>query len=140
MIVNERVTDFINSMNQEDVDWLFAIETKAREEMVPIIRKETKELLKTLLRENNILKSTMIFIVDFLLNIIRFYINMLPFFRNDVVDFFIRLLYNFLSVPNKVVESVIENIYCIFYLYSVKDFMRTHYICESVLFFKLKEY
>ena len=50
MIVNERVTDFINSMNKEDADWLFAIETKAREESVPIIRKETKELLKTLLR------------------------------------------------------------------------------------------
>lgn len=50
MIVNERVTDFINSMNKEDADWLFAIETKAREENVPIIRKETKELLKTLLR------------------------------------------------------------------------------------------
>ena len=50
MIVNERVTDYINSMNKEDEDWLFAIETKAREENVPIIRKETKELLKTLLR------------------------------------------------------------------------------------------
>ena len=50
MIVNERVTDYINSMNKEDADWLFAIETKAREESVPIIRKETKELLKTLLR------------------------------------------------------------------------------------------
>lgn len=50
MIVNERITDYINSMNQEDPDWLFAIETKAREEQVPIIRKETKELLKTLLR------------------------------------------------------------------------------------------
>ena len=50
MIVNDRVTDFINSMNKEDVDWLFAIETKARTENVPIIRKETKELLKTLLR------------------------------------------------------------------------------------------
>ena len=50
MIVNERVTDYINSMNKEDADWLFAIETKAREENVPIIRKETKELLKTLLR------------------------------------------------------------------------------------------
>lgn len=50
MIVGERITDFINSMNKEDVDWLFAIENKAREEMVPIIRKETKELLKTLIR------------------------------------------------------------------------------------------
>ena len=50
MIVNERVTDYINSMNKEDADWLFAIETKARKENVPIIRKETKELLKTLLR------------------------------------------------------------------------------------------
>ena len=50
MIVNERVTVFINSMNKEDVDWLYGIETKAREEMVRIIRKETKELLKTLLR------------------------------------------------------------------------------------------
>ena len=50
MIVNERITDYINSMNKEDPDWLFAIETKARAEEVPIIRKETKELLKTLLR------------------------------------------------------------------------------------------
>ena len=50
MIVNERITDYINSMNKEDADWLFAIETKARQESVPIIRKETKELLKTLLR------------------------------------------------------------------------------------------
>ncbi|MBE5956470.1 MAG: O-methyltransferase [Lachnospiraceae bacterium] len=50
MIVNERITDYINSMNKEDADWLFAIETKAREDNVPIIRKETKELLKTLLR------------------------------------------------------------------------------------------
>ena len=50
MIVGERITDYINSMNKEDVDWLFAIENKAREELVPIIRKETKELLKTLIR------------------------------------------------------------------------------------------
>lgn len=50
MIVGERITDFINSMNKEDVDWLYAIETGARERDVPIIRKETKEFLKTLLR------------------------------------------------------------------------------------------
>lgn len=50
MIVGERITDFINSMNKEDVDWLYAIETGAREREVPIIRKETKEFLKTLLR------------------------------------------------------------------------------------------
>lgn len=50
MIVNERVTDFINSMNQEEEDWLFKLEEKARKEEVPIIRKETKELLKTMLR------------------------------------------------------------------------------------------
>lgn len=50
MIVGERITDFINSMNKEDVDWLYAIETGARERDVPIIRKETKEFLKTILR------------------------------------------------------------------------------------------
>lgn len=50
MIVGERITDFINSMNREDEDWLSAIEKKAREEDVPIVRKETKELLKTLIR------------------------------------------------------------------------------------------
>lgn len=50
MIVGERITDFINSMNKEDADWLFAIETSAREREVPIIRKETKELVKTLIR------------------------------------------------------------------------------------------
>ena len=48
MIVNERITDFINSMNIEDPDWLMAIEDKARAEEVPIIRKETKEFLMTL--------------------------------------------------------------------------------------------
>lgn len=50
MIVNERITDYINSMNPEDPEWLSAIESKARAEQVPIIRKETKELLKTMLR------------------------------------------------------------------------------------------
>lgn len=50
MIVGERITDFINSMNKEDEEWLYAIESKARVEEVPIIRKETKELLKTLIR------------------------------------------------------------------------------------------
>lgn len=50
MIVGERITDFINSMNKEDEPWLYAIETGAREREVPIIRKETKEFLKTLLR------------------------------------------------------------------------------------------
>lgn len=50
MIVGERITDFINSMNKEDETWLYAIETGAREREVPIIRKETKEFLKTLLR------------------------------------------------------------------------------------------
>lgn len=50
MIVNERITDYINSMNREDADWLSQIEKKARKEDVPIIRKETKELLKTLIR------------------------------------------------------------------------------------------
>lgn len=50
MIVNERITDYINSMNREDADWLAQIENKARKEDIPIIRKETKELLKTLIR------------------------------------------------------------------------------------------
>ncbi|MDO4554795.1 MAG: O-methyltransferase [Lachnospiraceae bacterium] len=50
MITEERMTDYINSMNPEDVSWLKKIEQKARQEEVPIIRQETKEFLKTLLR------------------------------------------------------------------------------------------
>ena len=50
MIVEERITDYINSMGKEDPSWLAEIEKKAREDEVPIIRKETKEFLKTLIR------------------------------------------------------------------------------------------
>lgn len=53
MIVAERITDYINSMNQDGEKWLCEIEKKARQEDVPIIRKETREFLKTLIRMKN---------------------------------------------------------------------------------------
>lgn len=49
MIVDERVTSFINSMNQDDAGIVGMIEREALEEEVPIIRKETKEWMKTML-------------------------------------------------------------------------------------------
>ncbi len=48
MIVNERVVSFINSLNQEDSELVTRIEREARREEVPIVRTETKELLKVL--------------------------------------------------------------------------------------------
>lgn len=48
MIVNERVVSFINSLNQEDSALVCRIEQEAREAEVPIVRTETRELLKVL--------------------------------------------------------------------------------------------
>lgn len=49
MIVEERITSFINSMNQDEKGIVGIIEQEALAEEVPIIRKETKEWLKTML-------------------------------------------------------------------------------------------
>lgn len=49
MIVEERITSFINSMNQDEKGIIGIIEQEALAEEVPIIRKETKEWLKTML-------------------------------------------------------------------------------------------
>lgn len=49
MIVEERITSFINSMNKDDEGIVGVIEREAIEQEVPIIRKETKEWIKTML-------------------------------------------------------------------------------------------
>lgn len=49
MIVEERITSFINSMSPDDEGILRDIELEALQEEVPIIRKETKEWIKTVL-------------------------------------------------------------------------------------------
>lgn len=49
MITNERVVSFINSLNSEDIPLIRTIEQEAREREVPIVRTETKELLKVLI-------------------------------------------------------------------------------------------
>ena len=49
MIVEERITSFINSMNKDDEGIVGIIEQEARRDDVPIIRKETKEWMKTML-------------------------------------------------------------------------------------------
>ena len=49
MIVEERITSFINSMNKDDEGLVGLIEKEALEQEVPIIRKETKEWIKTML-------------------------------------------------------------------------------------------
>lgn len=50
MIVNERIVAYINSLNHNDRDIVAAIEQEAIADHVPIIRKETKELLKVLIQ------------------------------------------------------------------------------------------
>ena len=50
-IVNKRVQEFINSLNQEEEPILLALEKEAHEHHVPIIRCETKELLRFLLTD-----------------------------------------------------------------------------------------
>lgn len=49
MVADERIVSFINSMNIEDDGITGQIEEEAREGGVPIIRKETKEFIKTML-------------------------------------------------------------------------------------------
>ncbi len=49
MIINERITSFINSMNKDDEGIVGVIEKEALVDEVPIIRKETKEWIKTML-------------------------------------------------------------------------------------------
>lgn len=49
MITNERVVSFINSLNQEDAPLIRTIEQEAKAQEVPIVRTETKELLKVLI-------------------------------------------------------------------------------------------
>ena len=49
MIENERISSYINSLCTEDTPFLTELEKWALETRVPIIRKETQSLLKTLL-------------------------------------------------------------------------------------------
>jgi predicted O-methyltransferase YrrM len=49
MIVNERITAYINSLEQELPPYLYKLEKEALLEEVPIIRKETQTLLRFLL-------------------------------------------------------------------------------------------
>lgn len=49
MIVEERIASFIHSMIQDDEGIVGIIEKEALEDGVPIVRKETKEWLKTML-------------------------------------------------------------------------------------------
>lgn len=49
MIVDERITSFINSMNKDDEEIIATIEREALADEVPIIRRETKELIKVLI-------------------------------------------------------------------------------------------
>lgn len=48
MLVDERVVSFIRSLNKEDNELVSRMEREAREQEVPIVRSETKELLKVL--------------------------------------------------------------------------------------------
>lgn len=50
MIVEEHVTAFINSLNAEEAPLILELEREAHEHHVPVIRKETRELLRFLLR------------------------------------------------------------------------------------------
>ena len=52
MIVNERITAYINSLTKELPDYLDVLDKKALEEGVPIIRKETQSLLRFLVCSN----------------------------------------------------------------------------------------
>ena len=49
MIAQERLAGYINSLDTGNKDYLNRIERKAREDFVPVIRKETQQLLKLLL-------------------------------------------------------------------------------------------
>ena len=52
-IVNERVVDYINSLNVENRDIIETIEEEARKAGVPIIRKEVENFIKLLLKMNS---------------------------------------------------------------------------------------
>jgi len=59
MIVDERITAYINSLDQGNSPLLVQIEKEAHEDFVPIIRQETQSLLRVLLgmmRPKNILE------------------------------------------------------------------------------------
>ncbi|MBR1866706.1 MAG: O-methyltransferase [Lachnospiraceae bacterium] len=49
MIVDERITSFIHSMSRDETGVIGEIERQALEDEVPIIRRETKEWMKTML-------------------------------------------------------------------------------------------
>ncbi len=49
MIGNERLITFINSLEPDHTEFLERLEQNAREEFVPVIRRETQQLLKLLL-------------------------------------------------------------------------------------------
>ena len=48
MIVNDRITDYIRSLESSQGSLLDSIEQEAERERVPIIRRETAALLRTL--------------------------------------------------------------------------------------------
>lgn len=48
MIVNDRITDYIRSLESSQGSLLDSIEQEAERERVPIIRRETASLLRTL--------------------------------------------------------------------------------------------
>lgn len=48
MIVNDRITDYIHSLGKNQGQLLDSIEAEARESLVPIIRRETAALLRTM--------------------------------------------------------------------------------------------
>ncbi len=50
MIVNDRLTTYLHSLDRSESEVVTAIETEARADDVPIIRPETGDLIKTLLR------------------------------------------------------------------------------------------
>lgn len=50
VIIEDRVRDFINSFDKEDEEFICELEKRAREEYVPIIRQETKNLLRFFLK------------------------------------------------------------------------------------------
>ena len=59
MIVDERITAYINSLDQGNTKLLTQIEKEAHEDLVPVIRQETQSLLRVLLgmlRPKNILE------------------------------------------------------------------------------------
>ena len=49
MIVNPRITEYIDSLESSQGSLLDSIEEEAREALVPIIRRETGALLRTLI-------------------------------------------------------------------------------------------